>query len=59
MTRTQELRRKAALNRRVASIPTHGDRAVDRILVSLAERLESEAEKEENEQGKFIRSAHA
>jgi hypothetical protein len=46
----QELRRQAALQRRVASIPTHGDRVVDRILISLAEQLEREAEKAEKEQ---------
>jgi hypothetical protein len=59
MTRMQELRRQAALHRRVASIPTHGDRVVDRILISLAERLEREAEKSEEEQRRHNNVYHS
>jgi hypothetical protein len=39
----QELRRKAALCRRAASIPTSGSGGTDRILLVLAEQLEHEA----------------
>jgi len=39
----QELRRKAALCRRAASISTSGSGRTDRILLALAERLEREA----------------
>ena len=38
-----ELRSKAALARRAASVPTSGSWTVDRVLVVLAERLELEA----------------
>jgi hypothetical protein len=37
--RVQQLRQKAELLRRVASIPTHGDRLIDRDLLVLAEHL--------------------
>ena len=33
----QEFRRKAALYRRVASVPTQGGKTADRVLISLAE----------------------
>jgi hypothetical protein len=39
----RELRRKAALCRRAASIPTSGSSNADRILVALAEQLERDA----------------
>jgi len=39
----EELRRKAALARQAASIPTSGSRRVDRMLMVLAERLERQA----------------
>jgi hypothetical protein len=39
----RELRRKAALCRRAASIPTSGSGNADRILVTLAEQLERDA----------------
>ena len=38
-----ELRSKAALARRAASVPTSGSGGVDRVLVAFAERLEFEA----------------
>ena len=44
MIRVQQLRRKAELLRRVASIPTHGDGLIDRDLLVLAGRLEEEAD---------------
>jgi hypothetical protein len=40
----RELRRKAALCRRAASIPTSGSGSADRILLTLAEQLEHDAE---------------
>ena len=40
---TRELRNKAALARRAASVPTSGSWGVDRVLVVFAERLELEA----------------
>ena len=40
----QQLRQKAELLRRVASIPTHGDRLIDADLVVLADQLEEEAD---------------
>ena len=43
-SREQELRRKAALYRRVASAPTQGGTTADWVLIALAERLEREAE---------------
>src|SRR5215469_7789461 len=43
VTRARELRRKAALCRRVARIPTSGSGTADRILMTLAEQLEHEA----------------
>ena len=43
LTRARELRRKAALCRRVARIPTSGSGSADRILMTLAEQLEHEA----------------
>ena len=39
----RELRRKAALCRRAARIPTSGAGSADRVLVALAEKLEHEA----------------
>jgi hypothetical protein len=39
----RELRRKAALCRRAASVPTSGSGNADRILVALAEQLEQDA----------------
>ena len=39
----RELRKKAALCRRAASIPTSGSSNADRILVALAEQLEHDA----------------
>ena len=47
----RELRKKAALARRAASVPTSGSARVDRVLVLLAERLEREASVLEQEQG--------
>jgi hypothetical protein len=42
--RVQQLRHKAELLRRVASIPTHGDGLIDRDLLVLADRLQEEAD---------------
>jgi hypothetical protein len=42
--RVQQLRQKAELLRRVASIPTHGDGLIDRDLLALADQLEEEAD---------------
>ena len=39
----RELRRKAALCRRAASVPTSGSGNADRILLALAEQLERDA----------------
>ena len=47
----RELRRKAALARSAASIPTSGSARVDRVLVMLAERLELEASVSEQDHG--------
>ena len=44
MSRVQQLRQKAELLRRVASIPTHGDGLIDRDLLVLADQLEEEAD---------------
>jgi hypothetical protein len=44
MIRVQQLRQKAELLRRVASIPTHGDGLIDRDLFVLADQLEEEAD---------------
>ena len=44
MIRVQQLRRKAELLRRVASIPTHGDGLIDRDSLVLADQLEEEAD---------------
>ena len=41
----REMRRKAALCRRAAAIPTKGGKRTDRRLVALAEELEREAQK--------------
>jgi hypothetical protein len=49
VARVQELRRKAALCRRVASIPTSGSGNADRILLGLAEQLERDAALREQE----------
>jgi hypothetical protein len=43
VTQVRELRRRAALYRRVAGIPTSGSANTDRILIVLAERLERDA----------------
>jgi hypothetical protein len=45
----KELRRKAALCRRAASVPTTGSTNADRILLELAEQLEHEAELREQQ----------
>jgi hypothetical protein len=45
----RELRKKAALCRRAASIPTSGSSNADRILVALAERLERDADLRERQ----------
>ena len=42
--RVQQLRHKAELLRRVASIPTHGDGLIDWELLVLADQLEEEAD---------------
>jgi hypothetical protein len=44
MVSAQQLRQKAELCRRAASVPTHGGTAADRILIELANRLEQEAD---------------
>jgi hypothetical protein len=43
VARARELRRKAALARRAASVPTSGSADIDRVLVLLAEQLERDA----------------
>jgi hypothetical protein len=43
MVRVQELRRKTALFRRAAIVPTSGSGEADRILLVLAEQFEHEA----------------
>ena len=43
MIRVQQLRQKAELLRRLASIPTHGDGLIDQDLLVLADQLEEEA----------------
>jgi hypothetical protein len=43
VAQVRELRKKAALCRRAASIPTSGSSNADRILVALAEQLERDA----------------
>jgi hypothetical protein len=49
VAQVRELRRKAALCRRAASIPTSGSGNADRILVGLAEQLERDAALREQE----------
>lgn len=44
MARRAELRQKAALCRRAASVPTIGGHCEDRVLLAVAEQLEQEAE---------------
>jgi len=44
MASAKELRRKAALCRRAASVPTTGSTNADRILLELAEQFEREAD---------------
>jgi hypothetical protein len=44
MSQAAQLRQKAALHRRAASIPTEGSHATDRLLIALAKDLEREAE---------------
>ena len=44
MIHVQQLRQKAQLLRRVASIPTHGDGLIDRDLLVLAHQLEEAAD---------------
>lgn len=44
MPRRAELRRKAELCRRAASVPTTGGHYEDRVLLAVAEELEHEAE---------------
>ena len=46
----ETMRRKAALYRRLARVPTVGGHGTDRILTGLAERLEREAERTEEDQ---------
>jgi len=59
--RVQQLRQKAELLRRVASIPTHGDRLIDADLVVLADQLEEEADvreeslKRQSEAGEMVK----
>ena len=61
MIRVQQLRQKAELLRRVASIPTHGDRLIDADLVVLADQLEEEADvreeslKRQSEAGEMVK----
>jgi hypothetical protein len=43
VAQVRELRRKAALCRRAATIPTSGSSNADRILMALAEQLEHDA----------------
>jgi hypothetical protein len=43
MKRTDELRKKAALCRQTASVPTNGSTSANRVLIKLAEALEHEA----------------
>jgi hypothetical protein len=43
VAQVREFRRKAALCRRAASIPTSGSGNADRILLALAEQLERDA----------------
>ena len=52
MNDTRDLRRKAALCRRAASIQTEGGGRTDRRLIALAEELEREADAIEGENGK-------
>jgi hypothetical protein len=59
--RVQQLRQKAELLRRVASIPTHGDGLIDRDLRVLAGQLEEEADvreeylKRQSEAGEILK----
>ena len=61
MIRVQQLRQKAELLRRVASIPTHGDRLIDADLLVLADQLEEEADvreeslKRQSEAGEMVK----
>ena len=61
MIRVLQLRQKAELLRRVASIPTHGDRLIDADLVVLADQLEEEADvreeslKRQSEAGEMVK----
>jgi hypothetical protein len=48
-----QLRQKAALCRRAASIPTEGSNQTNRLLLDLAERLEREAAALEKEDTEF------
>ena len=43
MSKVAQLRQKAALCRRAASVPTEGSHRTDRLLIKLAEELEREA----------------
>jgi hypothetical protein len=43
MSKAAQLRQKAALYRRAASVPTEGSHRTDRLLIELAEQLEREA----------------
>jgi hypothetical protein len=49
--KARELRRKAALCRRAANIPTSGSGSADRILMVLAEQLERDAVLLERDRG--------
>ena len=61
MIRVKQLRQKAELLRRVASIPTHGDRLIDADLLVLADQLEEEADvreeylKRQSEAGEIVK----
>ena len=48
MSKAAQLRQKAALCRRAASVHTEGSHRTDRLLIKLAEELEREAEALEN-----------
>jgi hypothetical protein len=53
MSKADQLRRKAALWRRAASIPTEGSNQTNRLLLDLAEQLEREAAALEEDDTEF------
>ena len=59
MKRARELRQRAELCRKVASVATSGDATIDRALLNLAERLEGMAEARERGIGTNRSSLHA